>query len=246
MDGFIIQVEAKPGQQVKKGDLLVRSEVPELMSRLTVLRAELAGLQAKYNAALSQRVQADILRQQIAHAQVAVDLAQQRLAEVEVRSPGDGTFVMADVQNMAGRFVQRGELLGSVMADGPATVRVVIPQANADKVRKGSRHVEVRAVDAPSRVIDAQVWREVPGATNQLPSMTLSLQGGGHIGLDPAADGDAKTLQKLFVLDLKLPDGVSMDKLGSRIYVRFEHAPEPIGLQWFAAARRLYVRTMNV
>ena len=246
VDGFIMQVEAKPGQQVKKGDLLVRSEVPELMSRLAVLRAELAGLQAKYNAALSQRVQADILRQQIAHAQVAVDLAQQRLAEVEVRSPGDGTFVMADVQNMAGRFVQRGELLGYVMADGPATVRVVILQANADKVRKGSRHVEVRAVDAPSRVIDAQVWREVPGATNQLPSMTLSLQGGGHIGLDPAADGDAKTLQKLFVLDLKLPDGVSMDKLGSRIYVRFEHAPEPIGLQWYAAARRLYVRTMNV
>ena len=87
----------------------------------------------------------------------------------------------------------------------------------------------------------------MPAATNQLPSMTLSFQGGGKIGLDPAApQSDAKTLQKLFVLDLKLPADVHLDKLGSRIYVRFEHAPEPIGLQWYGSARRIFLRTFNV
>lgn len=246
VDGFITHVMAVPGKTVKKGDLLIQCEDPELIARLAVLQAELAGLEAKYNAAMAiNRVQADILLQQMAHARVAVDLAQKKLSEIEVRSPSNGTFVIADVQNMAGRFVQRGELLGYVTDDGPTTVRVVIPQAIADKVRKDSRDVEVRSVDQPSSVISAQILREVPAATNQLPSMTLSLQGGGKIGLDPSAQGDAKTLQKLFVLDLQLPTGIQMDKLGSRIYVRFEHAPEPLGLQWYAAARRIFLRTFN-
>jgi putative peptide zinc metalloprotease protein len=247
VDGFITQVVATPGQRVKKGDLLVRCDDPELKARLTVLLAELAGLQARYDAASpTQRVQADILRQQIAHAQVAVDLAQKRLEQVEIRSPGDGSFVVSDAQNLTGRFVQRGELLGYVTADGPVVVRVVIPQPNADKVRQGSLNVEARAIDLPSRVVAAKVWREVPGATDELPSMTLSLEGGGRIGMDPAARGEARTLQKLFVLDLLLPAGVGMDKLGSRVYVRFEHAPEPLGHQWYASARRLVQRTLNV
>lgn len=248
VDGFITKVVAQPGQQVKKGELLIQCEDPELIARSTVLEAELAGLEAKYTAALSSnRVQADILLQQMAHARVAMELAQKRLAEIEVRAPSSGTFVMADVQNMQGRFVQRGELLAYVTDEGLTTVRVVIPQANADKVRQGSQSVEVRPVDQPSTVIEARVLREVPAATDKLPSMTLSFQGGGKIGLDPSAqDGDAKALQKLFVLDLQLPKGVKMDKLGSRIYVRFEHQPEPIGLQWYSGARRIFLRTFNV
>ncbi|MDO9402764.1 MAG: biotin/lipoyl-binding protein [Polaromonas sp.] len=247
VDGFVTRVLAANGQAVKKGDLLIQCEDPELIARLAVLKAEVAGLEARYNAALgANRVQADILLQQTAHARVAMELAEKRLAEIEIRSPGSGTFVIADVQNMPGRFVQRGELLGYVNADGPPTVRVVIPQTNADKVRQGSREVEVRPVDQPASVISAQVLREVPAATNQLPSMTLSFQGGGKIGLDPSAKNEAQTLQKIFVLDLRLPDGVRMDKLGSRIYVRFEHAPEPLGLQWYGTARRIFLRTFNV
>jgi putative peptide zinc metalloprotease protein len=148
---------------------------------------------------------------------------------------------------MPGRFVQRGELLAYVTDKGPVTVRVVVPQVNADKVRKGSRDVEVRPVERPASVIPAKVIREVPGATDQLPSMTLSLQGGGKIGLDPSSQGgDAKTLQKLFVLDLQLPDGVLMDKLGSRVYVRFEHQPEPMGVQWYAGFSRILMKAFNV
>ncbi|RZJ18387.1 MAG: biotin/lipoyl-binding protein [Haliea sp.] len=247
VDGFVTRVVAVPGQPVKKGDLLIQCEDPELIARLAVLQAEVAGMEAKYNAALgANRVQADILLQQTAHARVAMELAQKRLAEIEVRSPGNGIFVVADVQNMPGRFVQRGELLAYVSADASPTVRVVIPQLNADKVRQGSREVQVRPVDQPANVITAQVLREVPAATNQLPSMTLSFQGGGKIGLDPSAKDEGQTLQKLFVLDLRLPDGIRMDKLGSRIYVRFEHAPEPLGVQWYGTARRVFQRTFNV
>ncbi|GAA4012088.1 biotin/lipoyl-binding protein [Actimicrobium antarcticum] len=247
VDGFVTKVIAQPGQLVRKGDLLIRCEDPELVARVAVQAAELAGLEARYIAALaSNRVQADILQQQTAHARVALELAQQRLASINVRSPGNGTFVVADAQNLPGRFVQRGELLGYVTSDALGTVRVVIPQADADKVRQGMRAIEVRAVDRPSDVITARVLREVPGATDQLPSMTLSFQGGGKIGLDPNKSGEARTLQKLFVLDLQLPPGTRLDKLNSRVYVRFEHPSEPLGWQWFHAVRRVFLKKFNV
>ena len=49
--------------------------------------------------------------------------------------------------------------------------------------------------------------REVPSATDELPSMALSLQGGGSIGVDPrkSQEGRAKSAENLFVMDLQLP-----------------------------------------
>lgn len=246
VDGFITEVVAKPGSPVLKGALLVRCVDPELVARLAVLQSELSALEARYGAArVGNRVQADILLQQMAHARVALNLARNRLADLDVRSPGAGTFEMGEVQNMAGRFVQRGELLAYITNEARTTIRVVVPQVDADQVRKGSIDVRVRFVDTPITVLGAKVMRSVPAATNQLPGMALSLQGGGKIGIDPNKQGEAMALENLFVFDLQLLEDVAIDKLGSRVYVRFEHTPEPLGNQWFRAARNIFMKKFN-
>lgn len=247
VDGFVTQVLARPGQKVVAGDVLIRCEDPELVARSAVLAADLAGLEARYAAAaFTNRVQAEILEQQVAHAKVALDLARQRLAQLDMRSQGNGVVIIPDAQNMPGRFVQRGDLLAYVSNNAQTTVRVVIPQADADQVRRGLRKVSVRLAERPAEVIAARVVREVPGATDQLPSMTLSFQGGGKIGLDPGnKSGELRTLQKLFVLDLALPAETHSDKIGSRVYVRFEHPPETLGEQWYRTLRRLFLKKFN-
>jgi putative peptide zinc metalloprotease protein len=232
---------------VARGALLIQSEDPELVARLAVLQAELTGLQARLVAAqASNRVQADILLNQIAHATVALNLAQSHLTDLNVRSPGGGTFEMGDVQNAPGRFVQRGELLAYVTNRAPTIVRVVVPQSAADDVRQGTLNVVVRPVAAPGQVFAARLLRVVPGATQQLPSLVLSLEGGGKIGLDPNQPGDAKAIERLFVLDVQLQDGVVIDQVGSRVYVRFEHDPEPIGTQWMKTVKRVFLKKLNV
>ena len=249
VDGFVMRVVAQPGYAVAKGQLLIECEDPELVARAAVLAAELQALEARYSAAeVNNQVQAGILAQQIEHAKVALALARQRLAAIAVRSPGAGVFVLADARRLKGRFVQRGELLAYVVGDGPATVRVVIEQGDADLVRKGSRSVEVRATGDIGRVSTAKVLREVPAATNQLPSMTLSFEGGGQIGLDPqeADASQMRTLESLFVMDLALPANPHSQQIGRRMYVRFEHAPNPIGQRWYDAGRRLLLRKFNV
>ena len=247
VDGFVTRVVARPDQQVRAGELLIECEDLELGARVRVLRAQLAELDARYYAAiLTRRVQADVINEQKSHVAEALDLALRRQDELKLRSPADGTFIMQDAQNAPGRYVQRGEVLAYVADRSATTVRVVVPQAEGDLVRKRSRRVEVRSAERLDKPLRAQIEREVPAATDELPSMTLSLQGGGKIGLDPTKPGDGKAIEKLFVLDLALPSGEQKTYLGGRIYVRFEYQPEPLADQWYREVRRAFMKKFNV
>jgi putative peptide zinc metalloprotease protein len=247
VDGFITRVEAGSGQQVARDDLLILCSDPELATRVAALQAELIRLEARYVAAVAtNRVQAEILQQQVVHARYALDLSRRRLAETAVRSPLDGTFIVVDAPNLPGRFAHRGDLLAYVVPDAATTVRVVVSQADADQVRQRVHSVSVRSVDRVGAVLPARVLREVPAATDQLPGMALSLQGGGKIGLDPSQEGDARALHKQFVFDLQLNGGDRLGNLGSRVYVRFEHPAEPLAQQWMRTVRTLFLKKFNV
>lgn len=246
-DGVVSELLSRPGQRARAGDVLVRLEDPELHAKLRVLEAQLAELEARYSAAIvTNRVQGDMIQEQIAQARAEYDAARNRLAELEVRSPSAGVLTVENAANLTGRFVQRGELLAWVLEPGASRVRVVVPQSDADRVRKETLRVEVRAAGRVGQVAEARVEREVPGATDELPSMTLSLQGGGLIGLDPARANERRTLETLFLFDLVLPPGLDLDRLGNRIYVKFVHEPQPLAEQWYRAARQLVLRQFNV
>lgn len=247
VDGFVSKVLVKPDQRVRRGEVLIETEDPELAARTRVLEAQLAELEARYNAAiLTKRVQADLINEQKVQVAEVLDLAHKRQAELRLLSPADGHFVMQDTQNAQGRYAQRGDVLAYVTDTTATTVRVVVPQAEGDLVRKATRRVEIRPVDRIGNPIPAKIQREVPAATDELPSMTLSLQGGGKIGVDPGKSGEPKALERLFVLDLELPPGQQANYLGGRIYVRFEHDPEPLANQWYREIRRVFLKKFNV
>lgn len=247
VDGFIARVVAKPGQSVRRGDVLIECDDPELAARARVLQAQLDELEARYNASIvSKRVQADMINEQKAHLVAALELAFRRQAELQLRSPADGVFIMVDVPNAPGKFTQRGEVLAYVMNSSASGVRVVVAQAAENLVSQRTRKVEIRPAGNIGHPIRAQIRREVPAATDELPSMTLSLQGGGKIGLDPSKSGDGKALEKLFVLDLDLTSGAPAGYIGGRIYVRFEHQPEPLADQWYRDIRRVFLKQFNV
>ena len=101
-------------------------------------------------------------------------------------------------------------------------------------------------------MVPATIKKAVPAATSDLPSMALSLQGGGSIGLDPAGQqdpaktGEPKALTSVFVFDLEFSSGSRIWTLGNRVHVRFNHDPEPLGLQAYRNARRLFLAKFNV
>ena len=94
---------------------------------------------------------------------------------------GTPAATSAQPEDMTGRYVQRGELLGYVLTEAE-TVRVVVPQSSLERIHRSLEGVRVRLVQDAGREFEARVLREVPSATDELPSMALSLQGGGSIG----------------------------------------------------------------
>ena len=251
-DGFVEAVLAKSNQPVKRGDPLVATEDPELVARVRLLEAQLKEQLARYTAAHDERVQLNMVREEISHIEARLAEARSRLRDLVIRSPADGVFVIADAGDVPGRFVRRGESLGYVMDYSRLAVQVVVPQGDVDLVRKMTRRVELRLVERIPEVLPAVVKRIVPAATNQLPNLALSSQGGGEVALDPGSAGDsgrasdAKSAASLFIFELELGQAARLQSLGSRIYVRFEREPEPMGTQWYRAVRQVLLNKFNV
>jgi putative peptide zinc metalloprotease protein len=151
-------------------------------------------------------------------------------------SPGD----------LPGRFVRKGEVVGYVVGEYLPLARVVVPQSDVDRVRLATGSIEVKL---PQRMQDtwaAKLIREVPGAAKELPSAALGQGGGGRIPLDPSDEMGTKTLESLFEFELRLPEQAITRFLGSRVFVRFELPPQPIGVRWWRGLRRLFLSHFQV
>ncbi|MGL6047409.1 MAG: hypothetical protein ACRC02_13210, partial [Vogesella sp.] len=118
---------------------------------------------------------------------------------------------------------------------------------DVDQVRRHNIGVEIRSAVEVDGLIPATMVREVPGATRDLPSLALSLQGGGKIGLDPDASHEAPVaLNALFQFELRFDNRAVPRTLGNRVYVRFIQQPEPLASQWYRALRQMFLKRFAV
>jgi putative peptide zinc metalloprotease protein len=167
-----------PGNPVLPGDILIECSEPLLPSRIRVLSSKLEELQALYNSQiLTDRVKAQITQEDMDHVQNELRDAQQRETELTVYSAAAGTFLVPHPQDLPGRFVHRGEVLGYVVEPAVFTVRVVVSQPEADS----SGGVPARfqyGFRKKSSIVPAVLKREIPAATDQLPAKTLGQAGG--------------------------------------------------------------------
>jgi putative peptide zinc metalloprotease protein len=245
-DGFVAEIMTPPGTAVKKGAPLLRCENPELETEVRVLEARLRELEAKHR--MSERAdvtEAEILKDEMERVRTEVLRARERASDLLLLSPVEGSFVLPDAQDLLRRFVKRGTPLGYVIDFSRMSARVVVPQSQVDLIRRRTVAVAVRiAEDIPS-VISSSIIREVPGASNELPSVALSLDGGGKIALDPRAPEGPKAFETLFQFEVALP-GVPVDMIGGRVFVRFKHDPEPLAWRWSRAIRRIFLSRFDI
>jgi putative peptide zinc metalloprotease protein len=248
VSGFIQQSLGDDDAVVPAGTALVTLDNDELGRKMASLAAQSDEYQARYVEAYAKnRVQAEIMQHQWTSLQTERRIVQGQADAQRVTSPHAGRFVPAHPGDMVGRYVQRGELLGYVLTDAEY-VRVVVLQSSLDRIHRSNQGVSVRLVQDSGREYRVAIAREVPAATDELPSMALSLQGGGTIGVDTrkSKDGAAKSAENLFVMDLALPPGITRLYLGGRVYVKFQHEPRPILYQAYDALRQVVLRQLQV
>lgn len=247
VQGFVRDVVAVPGSQVRKGDVLLICDNPELSTERDVHTARLAELRTKIAmATVNDRVQRNILLEEIRHVEAALARVQEMVDLLTIRSNRDGVFILPSFQDLPERFVQRGGLMGYVLDGESPLVRTVVAQDDVDDVRQRTLEVKVCFADRLTDVLNGVIRREVPGASEQLPSTILGFGGGGEIAIDPTDASGTKAFEKKFQFDVKITSAAVKTFVGNRAYVRFEHVPEPLGWQMVRKVRQIFLKRFNV
>ncbi|MFP6738559.1 MAG: hypothetical protein VCD34_07430 [Planctomycetota bacterium] len=246
-DGFIVEILAPPGSSVRKGDPLLRihDEMAEL--DLKVHAEELAETRARYDEIwLQDRVRAEVLKKEIAHREDKLRRTSQKITQNIVRSDSDGIFIIPQPQDLPGRFIRKGTPLAHVLNLETLTARVVVPQDQIDLVRESTYGVEVRLAENIASTLPADIQREVPAATDELPSSALGSAGGGNIATDPYDQRGVRAMERVFQFDLDLPAKSGVVNVGGHVYARFYHGWEPIAFRWYRDLRLLFLSKFNV
>ena len=165
---------------------------------------------------------------------------------MQIVSKKAGKLLIPEVDDLTGRFIHKGEIIGYVIDDALPTVRAVVAQSDIGQIQKLVKGVEIRLANHPDRVIPATITRRSPEATNYLPSAALATINGGKIPIDPNSKEELKTLEKVFQIDMQFTPVDHTPEIGQRVYVRFDHGAEPLGQQWYRSLRQVFLRQFNV
>ena len=191
------------GQLVETGIKILLIEDPELSTEVDLLYARLAEYQVRYEMALPvDRIESALIKDELERIEAELVRAREREQALLVKNATPGIFVYKGSSDLSGHLVRRGTLLGYVIDPHQMIVRVVVPQKHIEQVRDDVRSVEVRLTEQVEQVLPATVIREVPEASNILPSVVLSLEGGGSYVLDPRSSDKPKALERFFQFDL--------------------------------------------
>lgn len=245
-DCFVSEIVVPDGTVVRPGDPLIVCEDPSLEAEAGVLTAGLAGAEARYLALpMELRVQREILKKELGSAEASLARVREKMNGLTVNSPGEGRFILPEGEGLRGRFIRQGELLGYIMGSAAPTVVVAVEQADIALVREGSRAVELRLASGLARPLAATIVREVPAASDILPSPVLGTMGGGRIPVDPADPRGVQAAVKIFQIEMRLPVRHAPIRIGERVYARIDHGWETLAQQGYRRMRQLFLGRFN-
>lgn len=253
--GEVAELLAQPGQRVAAGQEILRLRDPVLEAEVALYRAQAAEAEARLLAARTDERVAE------ANARTVHELAESRLADAEqrlerlvVRSEREGLLLIDGLpEDLPGLMVERGQLMGYVLAQPPDTVRVAVDMDQVDQVRRATVAVELLSTARRDQPIAGSVLREVPSATDELPSEALAVDGGGPFALDPTARPERgrrpqgpRSLRPLFQFDVRSAQPFDPYRLDQRVFVKFVHPAEPLARRWYRALRQLFLSRFDV
>ncbi|MCV6611939.1 MAG: hypothetical protein OIF55_14275 [Amphritea sp.] len=245
-DGFVEQIVALPGSQVETGQLLLKLNPERLEARVRKLEARHRELSLEIAAqSLNRRMVSDIARMDLATVEAQLQLLQQQKQSLAIRARVAGLFVVPDAEQLVGRYIERGTLLGYVYGPQQRIVRAAIQQKNIGLIQQQTLTAEIRVASLMTQTIPSHITRQQPGGSHRLPNQALGAAGGGTLAVQRTGEG-LQTVENTFVVDLELPEEALVAGIGERAYIRFVHGEEPLLLQWLRRTKQLFMGQLAV
>jgi putative peptide zinc metalloprotease protein len=244
--GFVQRLAVANGARVEAGEEILTLRDSSLTARVLEQAARVEAAEARYDAA---RVQDPALGQQmqteLARAKAELRALEDNVSRLEVRSAAGGRLWLRESDDLPGRYVKQGEVLGYVIPAGAPRIRVVVDQPDENSIQEHTLGIRVKLPFDPSQTWMARVVHAVPAASRELPSAALGREAGGTVATDPRDQTGRKALTSYFEYELALPETFPFRLIGSRASVRFEHPPEPLAYTLWRATRHLFLSYFN-
>lgn len=259
-DGIVQAVHAQDGAMVQTGALLVSLHNPKLMAERERINAQLAQAeQGTFTFMNHDPGKAGQAGDQAQRWQAELQRVEEQIAALQVHAHRAGRLVLPRTDDLPGRYLHRGELLGHVLSEATPTVRVAVQDQDVATLRADTRAVSVALREPDATMRPATLMRDSIGATRQLPSPALSVDMGGQIQTDPQDEHHVKTLRPVVMMDVKVSASPMDDarlaaarigasanastdtngRLGERVWVRFDQGWAPLPWQaWRWVQRR--------
>jgi putative peptide zinc metalloprotease protein len=246
-EGFVTKILAGSNTVVVRDQILIELDDPILKLKKNVLDNQLDELEAKLKESwMEDRVKAQIIEEQMRSVSAELAEVTERIDNLTLKSQGKGVFIVPHAEDLKDRFLHKGDLVGYVVNYPITTIRTVVTQDNIGLVKERTRNVQVRLADNIKHLYPAKILREIPAASDVLPSPALGITGGGTIPVNPADEKGEKAFEPVFHIELAFPLGTDVRNIGERVYIRFNHGRESLAMQWYRLARQLFLRTFSV
>lgn len=241
-DGFVEHVHMSSGALVARGVPLVGTVDVFLGTQIALNRLRIQELETRLvSERFANRVLAEITTADLAEERARLASNEEKQANLTATSGRSGTFFLAKQTDVPGRFYRKGDTIGYILPEHTRTLRTIVLQDNIDLVRQTLLSTRVRPSFEFGTVMPARIIREVPAAGDEVPSAAFTLRGGGQIASNPDDPKGLKVSRRIFQFDLELDRPVPQSLVGSRVYVRFQHYPEPIAHQLYRRIRQLFL-----
>ena len=246
-DGFAGTLQVADNQAVDSGAAVVQLYDPFLETEAKIAYAKVNEMRSRYRAKRGTNyVEASILKDSMVVAEAELNYILEKIKAMSVTAEKSGTIILPDADDLPGRFVRQGELLGYILDGQTPTIRMAIKQDDIGQLGKHIEAISLRLASDPKTVYQAQIIGQAPEATNQLPGAALTTAGGGEFVVDPASKNNLQSIQKVFLVDLKFDSPVQNFALGTRAYIRIDHGGQALASQWYRRIRQTFLRQFNV
>ena len=195
-DGVLAQSLVRGGDQVSAQQVVARLDG-------RVLRGELAGVQAEFDVSRKRRdlalatgdvAQSQIAKSEMTRHQAKITILNQRLENLDVRSPIDGVVVTGDLEKTVGVPLELGQTLFEIAPLATMVAEVGVPESEADYVKPGMQ-VQLKFDSFPFQTFSAEIQRIHPRAEvvdNDSVFVAEVVLQNAQGRLRPGMNGDAK------------------------------------------------------
>lgn len=243
--GFVTRIEAKDGQMIQKGQIILVLNDDELNTKIEELNARLKGLQLRQiQSNAMDPAQKKIDEIEIAAVTQQRDDSLRRREDQTIRSPIDGALIAPNLHELAGGYLARGQEIATVALMDQLRIKATLEQREAELVSRLDRMQPGQASDQEDPATEIRLAGDletilygrgtylINSTQDYLPDEALGQGGGGDIAIDPSDPSGRKPLVNQFQLQVMLSNPDKKYFPGQRAYVRLEIEKRPLIWQW--------------